>query len=529
MLSVSFNNHTYHSDSTIDRSVAEVTPVINWQIEPSTLYTLVIYKPIDTTGNIFIHLLEINIPQAEIILSYKPPDYDQRLIFDVYSQESSLSGKNNTTRQFNLNEIVRSGRLNLKYRLSFIIPSSSASPLIHGDRVMQQTLLESQYQPDLRDPSSPASPPINDDQVMQQTLLAPQHQPVQLSSRPYLSKTEISSTYTGLPRPDIELNIGENRIIGQGQWLAGPTQYQGQTYTVLKKLGQGAFGAVYKIRINATNQLAAAKFILIPDHVVLNIIKNEISVLNYLADLSACQNGYVPCFYGSEIFMNKNHYAIIYMEFIDGPNLTDYVQKYYPNSTVPPTTLAKLMNDVIESLKYMYSLGLTHADIKPDNIIIRTVGQTHQIKAVTLVDLGLTCLNRFNQFSIRQLSSIKTCKASQSGTPTFMAPEFFVDDLQYDPLKADLYAVGVSFYFVIERTYPYSYDNTNIYKSLSQMYNSGIIPRLKSCYVYPTVLSEITSLFNSIIDGFLIYDPSERFGFDQYQSYYLQIKSIFRS
>jgi serine/threonine protein kinase len=77
-------------------------------------------------------------------------------------------------------------------------------------------------------------------------------------------------------------------------------------------------------------------------------------------------------------------------------------------------------------------LGLAHRDIKTDNILISF---KDSIPVVKLIDFG---------FATNASTSNIHC-----GTPNFMAPELFRKQ-PYSPVKADIWAFGVMFYYLIE-------------------------------------------------------------------------------
>ena len=90
------------------------------------------------------------------------------------------------------------------------------------------------------------------------------------------------------------------------------------------------------------------------------------------------------------------------------------------------------MKEVLKGLEYLHSLGIAHRDLKPDNILISFQDSTPVVK---LIDFG---------FATNASTSNIHC-----GTPNFMAPELFKKQT-YSPIKADIWAFGVMFYYLIE-------------------------------------------------------------------------------
>src|SRR5262249_2717447 len=70
----------------------------------------------------------------------------------------------------------------------------------------------------------------------------------------------------------------------------------------------------------------------------------------------------------------------IVMEFVEGGNLRDFMAI---RKKLEPKEALRLLEDAAAGLAYAHSLGVTHRDIKPTNILISTQG------TAKLVDFGL--------------------------------------------------------------------------------------------------------------------------------------------
>lgn len=75
---------------------------------------------------------------------------------------------------------------------------------------------------------------------------------------------------------------------------------------------------------------------------------------------------------------SKQYYIV--MEFVEGGNLRDFLAI---RQKLAPAEALRLLEDCVSGLAYSYSLGITHRDIKPTNVLISTQG------TAKLVDFGL--------------------------------------------------------------------------------------------------------------------------------------------
>lgn len=91
---------------------------------------------------------------------------------------------------------------------------------------------------------------------------------------------------------------------------------------------------------------------------------------------------------------------------------------------------------ILKGLSALHRLGITHRDIKPDNIHIARDG------SLRILDLGVAV-------SLSEDEADRGC----AGTPTYMAPELFTGVEAGN--AHDLFAAGVVLYHVLTRKYPY--------------------------------------------------------------------------
>jgi serine/threonine protein kinase len=125
----------------------------------------------------------------------------------------------------------------------------------------------------------------------------------------------------------------------------------------------------------------------------------------------------------------------IVMEYVDGSNLLDVVKKFGPMEI---RRAAHYIRQVALGLEYAFQNGIIHRDIKPGNFLIDREG------ACKLLDMGRA---RFYQDQTDMLT-IKYDDKIVLGTADYVAPEQVANSHEVD-IRADLYALGASFYFLL--------------------------------------------------------------------------------
>lgn len=86
------------------------------------------------------------------------------------------------------------------------------------------------------------------------------------------------------------------------------------------------------------------------------------------------------------------------------------------------------MQQLLEAVAYIHSMGYMHRDLKPENLMFR--GGIYLLK---IIDFGL---------------AIKSLSFARCGTPGYVAPEILNIDQNFVPYneKCDMFSIGVVFY-----------------------------------------------------------------------------------
>jgi serine/threonine protein kinase len=200
-------------------------------------------------------------------------------------------------------------------------------------------------------------------------------------------------------------------------------------YRLEELLGEGAMGVVYRGHHAMLRRPAAIK--LLHSQKV-----NETSIARFEHEVQiTCQlnNPHTVSIYD----YGRTPEGVFYyaMEFLDGIDLQDLVDRYGPQSD---GRVARILDQLCSSLFEAHAMGLVHRDIKPANIMLNRRGGEPDF--VKLLDFGL----------VRALDESKRSSVSDgmAGTPLYMSPESIQTPDMVDA-RSDLYAVGAVGYFLL--------------------------------------------------------------------------------
>lgn len=204
---------------------------------------------------------------------------------------------------------------------------------------------------------------------------------------------------------------------------------------ILEKISQGGMGTVFKAKHKALNRIVCVK-ILSP-----NLAKDKKAVGLFLTEARAVAELDHPNIVQVYNVGKENGLYFIVMSFIDGEPLSHIVRKR-PN--LPIGFIVDTFMGVLKGLQAAHQKGIVHRDIKPSNILI-----TKDLKP-KIVDFGIA--KKVDQ----EKGFTKTTELA--GTAYFLSPEQAAGK-EID-VRADLYSLGASMFYVLTGKYPFTGKNS---------------------------------------------------------------------
>ena len=202
-------------------------------------------------------------------------------------------------------------------------------------------------------------------------------------------------------------------------------------YALDDKIGEGAFGAVYRAHHALMRRPVAVKLLqtnkLNPNNTAR--FEREVQMTSRLTHpntIALYDYGRTP----EGIF----YYA---MEYLDGLTLDRLVKQY---GAQPEGRVIAILRQVCGSLAEAHAIGLVHRDIKPANVFLTHRGGVPDF--VKVLDFGLAKV-RVDEGQVELTAASVTL-----GTPLYMAPEAVERPPEVDA-RSDLYSLGALGYFLV--------------------------------------------------------------------------------
>ncbi|WIB26148.1 serine/threonine-protein kinase [Curtobacterium sp. MCSS17_015] len=226
---------------------------------------------------------------------------------------------------------------------------------------------------------------------------------------------------------------GQHSQYGRGEPL-------GASYRLVELLGTGASGEVWRTEHTATGEQFAAKLLraeLAAEPDVVERFVRERSVLLALEHPSIVRV--------RDLVVEGDRLAIV-MDLVGGGSARDLLLAV---GTLPPRDALTVTAETLDALAAAHGQGVSHRDVKPDNVLL-----DHEWTAGSTGDV------RVSDFGIASVVAERDRKTTGLlGTPQYMAPES-ISQGRSGP-AADVYGAGVMLYELLSGRTPFAGPGTD--------------------------------------------------------------------
>lgn len=237
-------------------------------------------------------------------------------------------------------------------------------------------------------------------------------------------------------------------------------------YIIEKVLGQGSLGITYKAKIKLSGSLGnleSSFYVAIKELFVMNLNERQGTDVETIGN-SLLNNDYREAFIQEGINISKlssphivkvleafdaNNTSYLSMEYIDGENLDEYIQR---NDGLNEREALENALQISDALSYMHNSMILHLDVKPLNIMRRNDGN------LVLIDFGQS--RQFTSDGV--LESTDKIGIGTSGYSPMESAYYRKEDGFLPAL--DIYALGATLYRMLTGIMP---------PDASSVYNHG--------------------------------------------------------
>jgi tRNA A-37 threonylcarbamoyl transferase component Bud32/tetratricopeptide (TPR) repeat protein len=205
-------------------------------------------------------------------------------------------------------------------------------------------------------------------------------------------------------------------------------------YQILRELGRGGMGVVYKARQTSLKRLVALKMILAGPHAAVRDLDRFRSEAEAVARL---QHPNIV-----QIYEIGQHNGLDYfsLEYIEGGNLAKKIK----GKPLPALEAARIGEELARAIQYCHQRGIIHRDLKPGNVLLTRDGMPK------ITDFGLA--------KLLEREAGHTRSGLIMGTPSYMAPEQTAGRTRDIGPHTDTYALGAILYEMLTGRPPFKAD-----------------------------------------------------------------------
>ncbi|TPX70819.1 hypothetical protein SpCBS45565_g01449 [Spizellomyces sp. 'palustris'] len=188
-----------------------------------------------------------------------------------------------------------------------------------------------------------------------------------------------------------------------------------EMFTLQEKLGEGAFGAVYKAQLTQSGFVLAIKQVQADRDNEKEAIKKEIDLLRQ------CRHRNVLQYYGC---VPVGDAMWILTDYCGAGSVSDCME--LAESTLSEKQTAIVLAAALEGLAFLHDMGIVHRDVKCANILLSEEGE------VKIADFGVS----------ERLTQTVGARRTVVGTPYWMSPEVITGN-GYGT-EADIWSLGIT-------------------------------------------------------------------------------------
>ncbi len=206
---------------------------------------------------------------------------------------------------------------------------------------------------------------------------------------------------------------------------------QQDRYRIVKRLGEGGMGAVYRAWDTRLKIPVALKE-MIPQP---ELESDRLDQLRqqFRQEATVLARLHHPNLVRVTDFFEERGMGYLVMDYVEGQSLAERIRQ---DGALPESQALTWAEELLDALAYCHSEGILHRDIKPQNVVIRPDGHA------VLVDFGLV--------KLWDPKDPKTKTAMRGmGTPEYAPPEQYEMDVGHTDPRSDIYSLGATLYHAL--------------------------------------------------------------------------------
>ncbi|KAG0682958.1 hypothetical protein C6P40_000624 [Pichia californica] len=235
-----------------------------------------------------------------------------------------------------------------------------------------------------------------------------------------------------------------------------PIHYQ--SWTIIKKIGEGSFSKVYLANDNETAiKITDIKYNKDGNYSEELQLRIKNSLIRELEILKILKHPNIIKLIGTDYDINNEkkievNKITMAIEYCKGGDLFDFIDKY--RSKLSCELIQCIFANIVSALYYMHNLNICHRDIKLENLLLKfnpklilsngiNKSKNHE-PIIILSDFGLS----------KKIDNLNSMLSTRCGSEDYVSPELLLG-MPYDGKQNDCWSLGVVLYTILENRLPF--------------------------------------------------------------------------
>lgn len=193
-----------------------------------------------------------------------------------------------------------------------------------------------------------------------------------------------------------------------------------------------------------------------------------------------------------DMYEDYSHYYLI-LDLVSGGEMFDHLSN---DGAYSEADASRLMYEVASALAFLHGIGVVHADLKPENLLL--CSKSRRGGTIKMIDFGCAVL-----LDDEHDAAVAKEKESQTGTTSYWPPERF--EKEKTSPAVDMWAVGVILYIMLTGVHPFDIYGERSDEEVAKAIEENPIPPLEERYVGHLSQSAV-DLITKLMDP----DPARR-------------------
>ena len=219
-------------------------------------------------------------------------------------------------------------------------------------------------------------------------------------------------------------------------------------YDILKQIGKGAYGKVFKVKNKTTGEIRACK----------QLVKHDISnIVKFQREITILKKADHPNIIKLYDVYEDDRFLYLVMEQCKGGELFNRILNHIKKKKMyTEKDACTIFLQLMSSISYCHNNGICHRDLKPENILYYFEGEEIN-NPIKVIDFGLS-----RYFERKGKMNTKV------GTAYYVSPEVLSGNYNE---KCDVWSAGVILYILLTGEPPFNGPNDNvIYNKIKKMH-----------------------------------------------------------